>query len=164
MGGGLTFLDMSFFFCSPVSRGVTWSFWPLPWLGGSDGEGGRDHEAKVEKALNPNTAGLAGREPDPPRLQLQLAHTQNPHRPKQALRPHCCSEGVRREMVNRVTQRPFLLSDLYQEGLFLETAANSYALGKKAGHTLLLFSNISVHWGCICEGASRRQEPSMISI
>lgn len=49
--------------------------------------------------------------------------------------------------VNRVTWRPFLPSDLYQKGLFLETATSDCALGKKANHTLLLFLNISVHLG-----------------
>jgi hypothetical protein len=44
-----------------------------------------------------------------------------------------------------VTRRPFLLSDLDQKGLFLETATGCYALGKRASCELLVFLKT-----CLC--------------
>lgn len=86
-----------------------------------------NQEAKVERALNPNTAGLS-------RDAVQCLWgcspgTHLPWIPTDECRSSRLTKSVlflwRCQMwnyVNRVTRRPFLPSDLYQKGLFLETA------------------------------------------
>lgn len=122
-----------------------------------------NQEAKVERALNPNTAGLS-------RDAVQCSWgcspgTHLPWIPTDECRSSRLTKSVlflwRCQMwnyVNRVTRRPFLPSDLYQKGLFLETAASCSALGKKASPTFLLFWNISVHLGCVLKCLSKSKE------
>ena len=112
-----------------------------PWLWDSDGKGMRGHEAKVERVPNPNT--LMGMVQSP-RVPTDPQGT--PGLIQSALLLWRSQMG---NCVNRVKQRPFLLSDLDQEDLFLETAASHHALGQNAGRTLLLFLNITVHWGWV---------------
>lgn len=136
-----------------------------PWIWDSDGQGLRNHESRVKRALNANTAGLSRDAAGwlwgcSPRLLF-------PRIPTHQCWSSCLIKSAllfwRCQMwscVNRVTWRPFLLSDLYHKGLFLETAASFCALGKKAGHTLLLFLNISVHLGCVLKCLWRSSEKS----
>lgn len=101
----------------------------------------RSHKAKVERAPNPNT--LMGMQQTP---RVPTGPRGPPGLIQSALLLRRSQMG---NCVNRVTQRPFLLSDLDQEDLFLETAASHHALGQKADRTLLLFLNTTVHWGCV---------------
>lgn len=116
----------------------------------------RNQEAKVERALSANTAGLSR---DVAQCSVfegllsQDALTTNSSRPMSVLTPHQVSAVVTKvsnvKLYKQSDTRPFLPSDLYQKGLFLETATSCYALGKKASHTLLLFLNISEPLGCV---------------
>lgn len=151
---GLKFLNMSLFFCSLVSRRRTGVFDLCPWLWDSDGKGMRNQGAKVERTLDADTAGLSRDAAQCWVLAGLRCQETPPHMPadrcgssrltKPALLLWRCQMW---NCVNRVTWRPFLLSDLYQKCLFLETATTDCALGKKASRTLLLFLNISVHLG-----------------
>lgn len=109
-GVGRTFLNMSLFFCSLVSRGRTWSFWPLPltlrqwwnadkeswhkgWKGPSSKHGGSRSGCCW---MSP----FLGRSPG---CTFPGSPTDGRGSPASS-RQHCCYEGVRWETVNRVTR------------------------------------------------------------